>query len=311
MKKVLLYWSHICVLHTEEKRVLANVQKSLLEKGIDLKIEYFGLGYANRMSDFVAEQNSVIPDIIVSADLEMFEHKQLFEKLGKLHKTETWLPLKKTKIIQDIRRNERLLPLLAIPLVCYTRDLAHCENKSITEVIENEGFVFGGINNSAGKTITKIAIEKYSEEFAEKLLEKSVVTDMPIGAFQAVRTNVGKTAVVPLLYALRADGVNTFITTLKEGVFLLPSYFACKTTVDEDIGKIVLNEIFTQAFCNMYSKNGNLIVCLDKPVERQIENSIENYSVLSQKFIEQFDEQSFYNLYTSKIETAKQLKVCG
>ena len=45
---------------------------------------------------------------------------------------------------------------------------------------------------------------------AAKLLGESLVADMPIGAFQAVRQGQTSTALVPSLYALRADGRETF-----------------------------------------------------------------------------------------------------
>ncbi len=310
MTDVLMYWSHICVLHNEEKRVISEVQKALIKQNINLRVEYFGLGYANRMSEYVAQENSVLPDIVVSADLEMFEHKALYNKLGELHKSESWHPLKKIKIVEDTRRKDTLLPLLAIPMVCYTNDLSHCENKALSEIVEHGGFAFGGINNSAGKTITKLALEKYSDFVAEKLLDQSAIEDMPIGAFQSVRTNKSTTAVVPLLYAMRADGVNTFVTTLKDGVILIPSYFACRTKISEEIGKIILSEIFTQTFCNMYSSKGNMIVCLDKETDTKVEDNIDNYSAISQSFIDKLSDEKFYNLYTSKINSAKMLKVC-
>ena len=49
------------------------------------------------------------------------------------------------------------------------------------------GWPFGGINNSAVKTVVKAVWEQWGQAAAAKLLEESLVTDMPIGAFQAVR----------------------------------------------------------------------------------------------------------------------------
>ncbi len=309
MTKVTLFWNHICVLHNEEKRFLQEAKKNLLKQEIDLQIQFFGLGYANHMSEYIAGKDGVIPDIIVSADLEVFEHKQLYNKLGKLHNTEDWLALKADKIVQDIRRKQTLLPFVAIPLVCYTNDLEHCKNKTLKQIAQGSGFAFGGINNSAGKTIAKIAMEKYDAQFAQRLLENSNISDMPIGAFQSVRTKANKTAIVPTIYALRADGVNTHTTTLKEGVFLIPSYFACANTVSEQVGKAVMGEIINEKVFNMYSNSGNLIICPDYETDKKTEEQIDTYTVLSQKFIDVLDDDEFYDLYTSKIKTAKHLKV--
>ncbi len=307
MKKVLMYWNHICILHNEEKKFLAKAKENLLKQDIDLQIQFFGLGYASHMSEYLAEKDSIIPDIIISADLEVFEHKSIYNKLGKLHNVENWLKLKSDKIVEDLRRKETLLPFLAIPLVCFTNDLDHCKNKTLPEIANNSGFAFGGINNSAGKTITKIAMEKYNVRTAQDLLEKSNISDMPIGAFQSVRMKQNKTAVVPSLYALRADGVNTHMTTLREGVFLLPSYFSCAKTIDEEVGGIVMAEIINESTCNMYSNNGNLIVCPDIKTEKRVESEINEYAVVSQEFLDSLDENEFYDLYTSNIKSARNL----
>ncbi len=307
MKKVLLYWNHICILHNEEKKFLAKARENLLEQGIDLQIQFFGLGYANHMSEYLAEKDSVMPDIIISADLEVFEHKRIYNKLGKLHTAENWLKLKSSKIVEDLRRKETLLPFLAIPLVCYTNDLEHCKDKSLAEIIKNTGFTFGGINNSAGKTIAKIAMEKYDLATAKQVLENSSISDMPIGAFQSVRTKQNKTAVVPSLYALRADDVTTHMTTLKEGVFLLPSYFACAQTIDAITGKAVMAQIINESTCNMYSNNGNLIVCPDIKTDKKVEQGIDEYCAVSQDFLDGLDENEFYDMYTARIKTARNL----
>ncbi len=302
-----MYWNHICILHNEEKKFLASAKENLLKQGIDLQIQFFGLGYASHMSEYLAKKDSVIPDIIISADLEVFEHKSLYNKLGKLYTAENWLTLKNNNIVKDLRRKETLLPFLAIPLVCYTNDLEHCKDKSLPEIIKTEGFTFGGINNSAGKTITKIAMERYDAPIAQELLEKASISDMPIGAFQSVRTKQNKTAVVPSLYALRADDVNTHMTTLKEGVFLLPSYFACAQTIDETTGKAVMAQIINESICNMYSNNGNLIVCPDIKTDYKVEDSIDKYCAVSQEFLDKLDENEFYDMYTAMIKSAKNL----
>ena len=81
MVKVVLYWSNICVLNKGEVELLKKVQSELLHDGIDLEIKFFGLGYPTHMSDYLREDNAILPDIILTTDLEVFEDKRVFEKL--------------------------------------------------------------------------------------------------------------------------------------------------------------------------------------------------------------------------------------
>ena len=83
------------------------------------------------------------------------------------------------------------------------------------------GLAFGGINNSAVKTVVKTVWEKWGREAVSGLLDRSIVTDMPIGAFQAVRQEQARTALVPSLYVLRADGQSAFLRTPQEGPVIL------------------------------------------------------------------------------------------
>lgn len=307
MKKVILYWNHICVLHNQEKKQLELVKKNLEKKGILLEVKFFGLGYESHMCEYLLREDCVLPDIIVSADLEVFELNSIYNSLGKLHDCESWLPLKENDMVQSLRRKSTLLPFLAIPLVCYTRDLSHCENKTILEVTSEKGFCFGGINNSAAKTISKLTWEKYGKTACEDLLDKSEIYDMPIAAFQSVRMEQNKTALVPSLYALRQDGKSTFMTTLNEGAFFLPSYFAACESISEETAKIVMNEIISQEFCEFYATNGNLLVCPEIETSLKVEDKLNRAAAVSQNFLNELDNKEFYKVYTDKIPTARNL----
>ncbi|MFI3250289.1 MAG: hypothetical protein R3Y07_04940 [Eubacteriales bacterium] len=308
MKKVLLYWNHICVLHNEEKKQLAKAQEALLKQDIELEIKFFGMGYESHMCEYLAKEDAILPDVMVSADLEVVEHHRIFKKLGDLHPCEGWLPLKNSSKIQAIRRKETLLPFIAIPLVCYTRDLEHCRGKTLVEMSKSSGFAFGGINNSAGKTITKLCLQEYGEEITRELLQNSSIFDMPIASFQSVRTGENTTALVPTLYAQRQDGETTHMTTLAEGTFLLPSFFACRQSVSQEIGKAVMAEILTPEFCEFYAQQGSLLICPEIKTTTRLEEDFEDFAVLSQSFLDGLDNQKFYELYTDFIPTARVLK---
>ena len=52
MKKVSLYWNHICILHNYEKMFLEEVKQALLPYDIELNVTYFGMGYPEHMSEY-------------------------------------------------------------------------------------------------------------------------------------------------------------------------------------------------------------------------------------------------------------------
>ena len=94
MTNVLLYWNHICVLHNQEKAFLSRLAESLKAEEIALTVRYFGLGYPEHMSEYLAREDAVLPDLIVSADLEVFEDARLMEKLRPtLHQSRDFVPL--------------------------------------------------------------------------------------------------------------------------------------------------------------------------------------------------------------------------
>ena len=56
MTSILLYWNHICVLHRQEKAFLEDLAQRLRGDGIRLEVRYFGLGYPERMSEYLARR---------------------------------------------------------------------------------------------------------------------------------------------------------------------------------------------------------------------------------------------------------------
>ena len=128
MTTVLLYWNHICVLHKGEKQFLDRLAERLSNEDIDLRVRYFGLGYPEHMSEYMARPDAILPDLIVSADLEVFEDSRIYRKLEKdLYPVTKWFPLRDGGALDAVRRDNRLLPFVSIPLVYYTRQPDICE----------------------------------------------------------------------------------------------------------------------------------------------------------------------------------------
>lgn len=301
---VTLYWNHICILHNFEKAYLANLQERLRSEGINLVVRFFGLGYDEHMAAYLARDGAQLPDLIVSADLEVFECKKVFDTLGPLHDCATWLPLKSTAVVQAVKRTDQLLPAVAIPLVLYGG--SPIPNDPLPALVRSARVAFGGIDNSAGKILVKSVWERYGEAVAEELLQRCTVAALPIGAFKAARTKEADFALVPSLYALRADGAGSFCGTPHEGPVLLPSYFCARTSVEEDVARRVCRAVLSEELLDFYAANGDLVVCPQQSLEHASTQDEANACLtVSQAFIDALDSRAFYELYRRHIPSAE------
>ena len=301
MTHVLLYWNHICVLHKQEKAFLERLADRLRSDAIDLEVRYFGLGYPQHMSEYLAREDAVAPDLIVSADLEVFEDCRISAKLrANQYPVSDWISLRQSPALDAVWRGAYLLPFQAIPLVYFSRD----EGCGRIPLHQQEGLAIGGINNSAGKTIAKTVWNHHGEERARGFLSRCRVADMPIGAFQSVRTGASQTALVPSLYALRADETETFLRKPKEGALLIPSYFAVQRSIPEALARRLAAEILCPELCRFYANQGDLIVYPEheQPASRQ---EGETYMTPSADWLDSLDPKRFYVLYCAALPTAK------
>ena len=307
MINISLYWNHICVLHRQEKAFLEKLANRLLSEGISLSVRYFGLGYPMHLSEYLAQPDAELPDLIVSADLEVFEDTRIYSKFNRtLYPASTWLPLHQTAALHAAKHDDCLLPFASIPLVYYAREHVPSGTALLPETAGAAGpfsFSFGGINNSAGKTIVKAVWERYGKEAAAALLQNSLAADMPIGAYQFVRTGKSRTALVPSLYAMRADNRETFLGIPAEGPLLVSSYFCARTSVPEAAARRTAEALICPEFCNFYAENGDLIIhpaCCHKHSGREAAH----YFAPSPGFLAALDPEEFYALYTKYLPSA-------
>ena len=301
MKKVLLYWNHICILHNYEKLFLEEVKQNLLQHDIELNVTYFGMGYPEHMSEYLYQQDAVLPDIIISADLEVFEDSRIFTKLEPdLYPCHDWISFKNSTALELVERSPYLLPFISIPLVYFTTNPDDCKNKKMNDI---SPLVFGGINNSAGKTVTKAIWNRYGKEAAEYVLRNSIVEDMPIGAFRQVKIGKAQTALVPSIYALRADNRETFIQIPQEGPLLIPSYLCVRNSIEKNVAEQVVKEIICQKLCEFYAEKGDLIVYPDFDIPHSQHES-ESYFTVDSKWLQQLSPQAFYELYGTYLPKA-------
>ena len=301
MTSILLYWNHICVLHRQEKAFLEGLAQRLRKDDIQLEVRYFGLGYPEHMSEYLARPDAILPDLIVSADLEVFEDLRIFSKFkSNLYPAADWVPLRQSPMLYAVQRGPNLLPFVSIPLVYYTREPEACAKTSLPDW---RGLAFGGINNSAVKTVVKTVWEQWGQTAAAQLLETSLVTDMPIGAFQAVRQGQANTALVPSLYALRADGRETFLRVPQEGPVLIPSYLCARASAPEWAARRVAEHILSRELCDFYAANGDLIVypaCTGRRSGQEADYAL----CPSAAWLEHLSHVDFYRLYCTKLPSA-------
>lgn len=302
MTQVLLYWNHICILQNKEKAFLEELTQCLLTEGIQLTVRYFGLGHPEHMSEYLARPDAVLPDIIVSADLEVYEDSRIYKKLAPdLYPASSWLELRPGPALEAVRRVPELLPFTAIPLVYYTSDGSGDFQKPLWET---EGLAFGGINNSAVKTLVKAIWSKYGKEASDKLLKNGHVSDMPIGAFYQVRQGQRQTALVPSLYALRADGEKHFLRVPKEGPLLIPSFFCARRSIPEKTARRLAQAILCPELCRFYAESGDLILypaCNTLPSRQEGST----YLVPEPSWFENVSPEAFYAFYTKALPTAR------
>lgn len=305
MKTIHLYWNHICILHGFEKKYLKQVQEKLKNFDIDLNIHFFGLGYETHMAEYLLQEDAKLPDLIVSADLEVFEQPQIFHKLGELHSCESWYDLKNTNMVQQIRRKPSLLPLVIIPMILYSNYSDF--QKPLFQILEQKKLGFGGINNSAAKTVIKAIWERYGKEMAEKFLANEYIRPMPIGAFQDARLQTTDAALVPSLYALRADDTTSFALVPEEGPVLLPSYFCARRTISETDVQLICEHLLSEELFSFYVQNGDLISCLEKTQKKSSQENQISFLCVHQNFLDTLDAKEFYNLYCQYLSDAHNL----
>ena len=304
MTTIKLYWNNICILHRQELAFLEQIKADLKKQDIDLDVTCFGLGYGRHMSDYLREPDSQLPDMVVSADLEVFEDSRIFGRFrDNLHPLARLLPVKQEEGVPMMLRGDCLLPYLGIPLVFYgSGDVIPPSGSPALDNLVLEGFplVFGGIHNSAAKTVVKTVWEAGGPDAVRRLLAGSRLTDMPIGAYQSVRSGMNPLALVPTVYALRADGIQKKAAWPADGAVVIPSYICAARTVPETAAIAVAEALRADFISRFYVENGCLISCTPGSPEAQWPDGIKGTIRLpSADFLNQLAPEAFYDVYDS------------
>ena len=327
MTTIRLYWNNICVLHRQELQFLNEIREELRKDNIDLDITCFGLGYGRHMSDYLREEDSVLPDLVVSTDLEVFEDERIWNRFREhgLLPLKEFFPVKDIPELGGLKKVSALLPYLAIPLVFYSdvellrqtsmdassinanfftgTDADSEQSISLNRLVESSfPLSYGGINNSAVKTVAKLIWESFGMETAKHFLTASNVFDMPIQAFHQVSIGASPLALVPSVYALRADGKKNKAYWPLEGAPTIPSYICAGTSVPKDALFAVIEKLRGPRFSHFYTTNGCLYSCAPAdplPDLSFLEGSRTNRGLLvpSESFLNSLPAETFYKMY--------------
>ncbi len=302
MKKLKLYWSNICVLSKAEDAFLVRIANELKKYDIELEIMYFGLGQKYRMAEYM-KMDETIPDFIVSSDLEVFEDERIYTRLEpKLKAIRDTFPLKDDVYAKAITRDEKLLPYLGIPLVFHSNTLT---SPLSLESVAKDGlsFAFGGIDNSAGKTLVKAIWDHFGQENAEKLFSNAFVAPMPIGAYNASKTNMKEVSISPLLFPLSGNVGNVFAPT--EGALAVPSYVAVSEAVDDETTSLVLSKLLAKDFADFYVTKGYMYCAIEGSEENVwLKENCNGFFTVRNEWLKTIPSADFHAFYKKMIPSA-------
>lgn len=299
MVKLKVFWSHICVLAKGEDDMLASWGETLAEKGIELEVTHFGLGRGGRMADHIRQTHD-IPDIIVSSDLEVFEDRRIWSEVGPhLADAGNLYPLKPSA--GPFMRSLKTIPYLAIPLAFHSNTIS-CGVSVERIAREGQPIAFGGIDNSAARTVVKTVWSRWGKEAAESLFKKAVVTPMPIGAYSLSKSGAVPLSVSPLLFPISGGLGNVFAA--EEGVLAVPTYCALSEKADKGAAAEFFRSLASDATTGFYSSRGRLF-CLAEgsPDEPWMEGK--DFLLPDWDWLRSYDPAEFDTFYRTMIPSAK------
>lgn len=304
MKTVKLYWSNICILHKYEKNYLDNLISSLREKNINLEVTYFGIGYPYKLNEYLKKTDAILPDIMVSTDLEVYEDNNIYSKFSKdLYNLSKYFDIKNEVKSSSIYFDERLLPFLVIPLIFSYNSNYTGVTDSIKNLIDTDTkTAIGGINNSGAKSIVKAIWSKYGKDSVRRFLSNSTILDMPIQSFNDIKNGSNRVAITPSIYAKRANNKDLFMSYPNDGAIALPSYIAANKSLDEDTMLEVLNSLISEDFCNSFVKSASLLSCISNTIDDSLVKQ-NQYKFLypSKEWLNTVTPEEFIELYNTYI----------
>lgn len=260
-----IYWNNICLISRFEKQYI----EQQLEKHqlTEYEFEYFGLGKETEMFERIIHdlKHDQLPDILISTDYTTFRHQAGL--LGKEALFESYDVIEREEGFVNIVKSTYLFPILYIPLVFVVNESGVSKiPQSFKELITDETLKgqisFGGLANGAGKTLIDSVESLYGEAAADDLIANSIMTNMPIGAFQNVMNGQAKVAIVPTIFAMRQGQNNLIYVWPQEGAPVIPSFVAVKKGSDRRQVARLFEKVINAEFIQKISEQAGIIPCM-------------------------------------------------
>lgn len=266
-----VYWNNVCLLNTKERAYIDDSLKHS-KKEDTISFEYYGLGKKRSLKEKIIEelcQGTVQADLIISTDLDIFQDKALLPSIGsKFSNAASLLPLREEIQSSNIIDSSGLLaPFIVVPMVFVVNKGLIPEERipySLEELLDpyfKKKIAFGGIHNSAGRSLLKSIWYLFGKESAEEFTKNSIITSMPAAAFRKVMTGEAAVAIVPSLFAMRAGINNMTAIWPKEGAVAVPSYCTVKKDSDALWVKWVSENILGKSHQQLLKSSGSIIPC--------------------------------------------------
>ncbi|TYQ12665.1 UNVERIFIED_CONTAM: extracellular solute-binding protein [Acetivibrio alkalicellulosi] len=263
-----VYWNNICLLsNMEENFIKSNISK---QNDYEYKFKYYGLGRNQSMKDKIIDdlrKGDIKGDIIVSTDLDIFQDTSICKNFYELFRNDISLLPSREELLNSTIHHPTgyFYPFIVIPLVIVVNTRALNDTKmplSLKDLLDpafSKKYAFGGMHNSAGKSLFRGIWYLYGQQAAEEFLSNAIVTSMPAQAFQKVRSGEVMAAVVPTIFAKRAGIDNLVSIWPKEGAIAIPSYVAVKKTVPLKVFNDFKNIILGQEHQKLLRDQGDII----------------------------------------------------
>jgi len=259
---VTLYWNNVCLLSKQEERHLADARAILAADGIDLAYEVFGLGRPGELVDRVRETRGGF-DILVSTEPLVYEepdvcalYAQDLVPADRLPPPKDFMAAARASLPRGAAA-PMLLPVLVIPLVMVVHRKAWGDRPLPGGFadIEHEPKAYGGRDNAAGANLRRQLAARFGEGYLGHFERSATAYEMPVEAFQAVRKGAVPVAVVPTIFAERADGEALALVYPAEGAAFVPSCAVVKNTLGDAVRGRVLDALFPARLMRFYAAN--------------------------------------------------------
>ncbi|SHK02107.1 ABC transporter substrate-binding protein [Paramaledivibacter caminithermalis] len=302
-----VYWNNVCLLSTREEKFINNSLKES-KKENSIIFEYYGLGRKMGLKEKIIEDLSdgtIEADLVISTDLDIFQSKNLIpSKSNELSNIKDLLPLRTAITNSNIVEPSGIFaPFIIIPLIFVVNKNLIPEEKipySFEQLLDpyyKNKIAFGGIHNSAGRSLIKSIWYLYGRQKAEEFVTNSIITSMPAAAFKKTMTGEAAISIVPTIFAMRS-GINNIVAIWpKEGAVAIPSYYALKKDSDSLCTEWVLHNILGKSHQELLKSAGAVIPC-DPDIDLPDLAKENNCSLLypDWSFLHNFDDDYFYSL---------------